>query len=86
VHIIKACNEEKEIPKEEFDLVKNGILRLESRLQNDKIRIDSEILGVKTMANLKHGMLQELRSGIQILQSQDNQIAREATDLFSGMQ
>jgi len=30
-------------------------------------------------------LLKELRFGIQILQSQDNQIVGEATELFSGM-
>jgi len=37
------------------------------------------------MANLQDVMLQELRAGIKILQSQDNHILNEATDLFNGM-
>jgi len=55
------------------------------RLQTEKVYMDSEILGVSTMAQLQDAMLQELRSGIHILQSQDNKIVSEATDLFSGM-
>jgi len=37
------------------------------------------------MAHLQDAMLQELRSGIHILQLQDNKIVGEATDLFYGM-
>jgi len=58
---------------------------MESRLQTEKICIDAEISGVGTMARFQEAMLQELRSGIHVLQSQDNQIVQEATNLFSGM-
>ena len=85
VHVITACNEEKDVIEEEFDSVKNGIVIMESRLQTEKIRIDAEISGVGTMARFQEAMLQELRSGIHVLQSQDNQIVQEATDLFGGM-
>jgi hypothetical protein len=37
------------------------------------------------MARLQDAVLQELRSGIFIIQSQDNQIVSEATDLYAGM-
>jgi len=85
VNVIEACNEEKDLLEEEFDSVKNGILIMESRLQTEKVRIDSEILGVSTMAKFQDAMLQERRSGIHVLQSQDDQIVSEATDLFNGM-
>jgi len=32
VHVIEACNEEKDVLEEEFDSVKNGIVIMESRL------------------------------------------------------
>jgi len=86
VHVIEACNEEKDVLEEEFDSVKNGIVIMESRLQTEKIRIDSEISGVGTMVRFQEALLQELRSGIHVLQSQDNQIVQEATDLFDGIQ
>jgi len=82
IHVIEACNEEKDILEEEFDSVRNGIVIMESRLQTEKIRIDSEISGVGTMARFQEAMLQELRSGIHVLQSEDNQIVQEATDLM----
>ena len=85
VHVIEACKEEQEVLEEEFDLLRNGIVIMESRLQTEKIRIDSEIFGVGTMAMFQEAMLQELRSGIHVVQSQDNQIVQEATDLFGGM-
>jgi len=37
------------------------------------------------VAKFQDTMLQELRSGIHVLQSQDNQIVNEAMDLFNGM-
>jgi hypothetical protein len=85
VHVMEACNEEKEELEEVFDSVKNEILITESRLQTEKVRMDSEILGVGSIAKLQDAMLQELRSGIRILQSQDNPIVGDATDLFHGI-
>jgi len=85
VHVIEACNEEKDILKEDFDSVKNGIMIMESRLQTEKTRIDSEVQGVGSMMNFQQGVLGELRSSIHILQDQDNQIVGEATDLFAGI-
>jgi hypothetical protein len=49
VHVIDACNEEKDILEEYFDSVKNGILIMESRLQTEKTTIDSEVQGVGSM-------------------------------------
>jgi uncharacterized protein YoxC len=37
------------------------------------------------MMSFQQAMLEELRSGIYILQSQDNPIVGEATDLFAGI-
>ena len=84
VHVIEACNEEKDILKEDFDSVKNGIMIMESRLQTEKTRIDSEVQGVGSMMNFQQAVLGELRSSIHVLQDQDNQIVAEATDLFTG--
>jgi len=58
---------------------------MESRLQTEEICIESEVSGIGTMMNLQQAVLQELCSGIDILQSQDNQIVSEATDLFARM-
>jgi predicted nucleic acid-binding Zn-ribbon protein len=85
VHVIEACNVEKDILEQDFDSVKNGILIIESRLQTEKSRIDSEVQGVGSMMNFQHAVLEELRAGIHILQSQDKQIVGEATDLFAGI-
>ena len=84
IHVIQACNEEKEVLEDEFDSVRNGIMIMESRIQPEKVRIDSEVSGVGSMMQLQQVVLQELRSGVQILQSQDNQIVSEATELLAG--
>jgi len=85
VHVIEACNLEKDILKEEFDSVRNGIVIMESRLQTEKSRVDAEVSGVGSMAKFQEAMLQELRAGVHVLQTQDNQIVQEATELFDGM-
>jgi len=85
VHRIQACDEEKGLLEEELDSVRNGILIMESRLQTEKIRIDSKVSGVGSMVNLLQAALQQLCSRIHMLQSQDNQRVSEATDLFAGM-
>jgi len=56
---------------------------MESRLQTANIRIDSEILKTGSWVQLQHAMLQEIRSGINIVQSQDNHIVGETTALVN---
>jgi len=85
VHVIRACNEEKDIMKEDFDSVRNGIMIMESRLQTEKKRIDLEVQGVGSVMSFQQAVLGELRSSIHILQDQDNQIVGEATDMFAGI-
>lgn len=48
-------------------------------------RIDSEVLAVGTAKNLKEVIIQEIWSGIEILQSQDNHLVEEATELVAGI-
>jgi predicted nucleic acid-binding Zn-ribbon protein len=85
VHVIEACNKEKDVLKEDFDSVRNGILIMESRLQTEKTRIDLEVQEVGSMMNFQQAILEEVRSGIHILQDQDNQIVGEATHLLVGI-
>jgi hypothetical protein len=74
VCVIEAGNKEKDILKEDFDSVKNGILIFESQLQTEKTRINTEVQGVGSMVQFQQAVLDEIRSGIHILQEQDNQI------------
>jgi len=84
-HVIKACNEEKDLIKEDFVSVGNGIKIMESRLLTEKKRIDSDVQGVGSVMNYQQAVLGELRSSIHVLQNQDNQIVGEATDMFVGI-
>lgn len=85
MHVITAYNEQNDLIEEKFHSVRNVILIMESRLQTEKLRIDSEVPGVGSMVQFQQAVLQELRSGIHIRQTQDIQIVHEATDLFAGM-
>jgi len=84
-HVIEACNHEKDLIKEDFVSVGNGIKIMESRLLTEKKRIDSEVQGVGSVMNYQQAVLGELRSSIHVLQNQDNQIVGEATDMFVGI-
>ena len=85
MHVIQVCNEEKEIIEDDFESVKNNIWILETRIQTERQRIDSDVSGVSSQTEMQQAMLKELRFGIHILQSQDNQIVDEASQLFQGM-
>jgi hypothetical protein len=85
VHVIQACNKEKDVLEEEFDFLKNGITIMESRLQTEKVRIDSELQGVGSIMQFQQAVLEELCSGIHVLQEQDDQIVGKATDLYAGI-
>jgi len=85
MHDSQACNEEKEIIEDDFESVKNNIQILETRIQTERQRIDSEVSGVSSQMEMHLEVLKELRCGIHILLSHDNQIVEEATDLFPGI-
>ena len=82
VHIVQACNEEKELFEDELDWFQANLEILESRIQTDKHRVDSEVAGVGTQVQLQQAVLQEIRSGVNILQAQDDQIVEEANSIF----
>jgi len=52
VHIVHACNEEKELLEDKFESFKANTEILESRIQTDKHGVDSEIAGVGTQVQL----------------------------------
>jgi nitrous oxidase accessory protein NosD len=85
VHVIQAWNEEKGILVEEFNSLRNGIMIMESQLQTEKGRIYFEVSAVAFRMQFQETILQELRSGVHILQGQDNHIVEEVTDLFAGI-
>jgi hypothetical protein len=85
VHVIQACNEEQDILEEDFDSLKNGIITMESQLQTENVRIDSQVQGAGSMMQFHHPMLEEIRSGICYLQKRNNPIVGVATDLFAGI-
>jgi len=82
---IQACNVETEILEGEFDSVKNNIHIVEARLRTEKQIIHSEVSGVGSQMTLPQAVLQEVRLGIGILQSQEIQILEDATSMFSGI-
>jgi len=85
IYDIQACNDENDVLQGEFDLVKNNLYILESHLQTEKQRIDSEVSGVGSQMNLHQAILHEVRLGIGILQYSDNQIVKDALSMISGI-
>lgn len=58
---------------------------MESGLQPDKVKIDSDVVEVGSMMQFHEAMLQELCSSMHILQGPHNQIVDETTNLFPGI-
>lgn len=58
---------------------------MEARLRTEKQIIHSEVSGVGSQMTLPQAVLQEVRLGIGILQSQEIQILEDATSMFSGI-
>jgi predicted nucleic acid-binding Zn-ribbon protein len=82
VHIVQVGNKGKEILEDELKSVKANIEILESRIDTDKQRVDKEVAGVGSHMQLQEAVLQEIRSGVNILQAQDNQIVQVANSIF----
>jgi 3-dehydroquinate dehydratase len=53
IHVIQACNKEKEVLEKRFDLLNNGIVIMESRLQMEKVINKSEVLEVRSMMQFR---------------------------------
>ena len=85
VHIIEACNSEKEVIEEEFLSVHQEIQILEGRIRTERSLIDGEVSGVGGQLIVQQAILEELRNGINILQGQDNEIVKETTEAFDGI-
>jgi hypothetical protein len=82
VHIIHACNEEREVLEDEFQSVRAYIDLLETRIDTDKYWVDADEAGVGTQLQLQEVVLQEISSSVNILKGQDAQIVQEANDIF----
>jgi hypothetical protein len=67
VHIIEACNSEKEIMEEEFLPVHQDIQILEGRIRTERSLIHGEVSRVGGQLMMQQAMLEELRNGINIL-------------------
>ena len=66
MHIIEACNEEKDVLEDEFNSVRDNSKILETRIHPEKHRVDADVDGVETQLQLQQAVLQELQSGINI--------------------
>jgi len=73
IHVILACHKENDILEEESDILKNGLMIRESRLETEKVPIDSEVQGVGLMMYFQHLILEEICSCIHILKEHDIQ-------------
>jgi len=85
MHVVQACNEEKEIIEEEFLSVRQDLEILESSIRTEKDKIEGEISGVGSQMGLQQAIIEEMRAGISILQSQDNVIVQEAGTIVQGI-
>jgi hypothetical protein len=82
VHIVQACNEEKGVIEDEFLAVKQDLEIMEGRIRTEKAKLDGVVSGVGNQMLLQQAIIEEMRSGISILQSQDTTIVQEASTIF----
>jgi hypothetical protein len=85
VHVVQACNEEKEIIEDEFAAVRQDLELLETQILTEKAKIEGQVSGVGSQMMLQQVVIHEMRQGITILQTQDNIIIQEAADIFAGI-
>jgi hypothetical protein len=85
VHVVQACNEEKNIIEDEFAAVRQDLELLETQILTEKAKIEGEVSGVGSQMLLQQAVIHEMRQGITILQTQDNIIIKEAADIFAGI-
>jgi len=85
VHVVQACNEEKELIEDEFVAVRQDLELLETQILTDKAKLEGEVSGVGSQMLVQQVVINEVRQGIMILQKQDNVIVEEAAGIFAGI-
>jgi hypothetical protein len=85
VHVVQACNEEKELIEDEFVAVRQDLEMLEMQIFTEKAKLEGEVSGVGSQMLVQQAVINEMRQGISILQKQDNIIIKEAAGIFSGI-
>jgi len=85
IHVVQACNEEKGLIEDEFVAVRQHLELLERQILMEKAKIDGDVSGVGSQRLIQQAVINEMRHGITLQQSQDNIIIKEAADIFSGI-
>jgi polyhydroxyalkanoate synthesis regulator phasin len=85
MHIVEACNSENGTIKDKFESVRFDLEILEARIPTDEAKFHAEVSGVGSQMRLQQVVLEEIRTGINILQKQDNTIVEEASEVFQGI-
>jgi len=92
IHVVQACNEEKELIEDEFVAVRQDLELVEVQICTEKARIEGDVSGVGVEVSgvggqmvIQQAMINEIRQGITILQKQDNIIMKEAGEISSGI-
>jgi len=85
VHVVQACNEEKELIEDEFVAIRQDLEFLETQILTEKAKLEGEVSGVGSQMLIQQAVINEMRQEITILQKQDNIIIQEAAGIFSGI-
>ena len=84
-YVVQACNNEKEVIEEKFKAVQQDLEILEARICTEKERIEREVSAVRGPMIVHQVVINKMRQGIGIFQSQDNVILQEAGEIFRGI-
>jgi hypothetical protein len=83
--MVQASNKEKEVIEQEFKAVQQDLWIVEARICTEIARIEGEVSGVGVQMMVQQVVINEIRQGIGIFQSQGNVILQEAGEIFRGI-
>ena len=83
--VVQACYEEQAIIEDEFLAVCQDQEILEGRIRTEKAKIEGEVSRVGGQVGLQQAISEEMRTGITILQTQDNIIVQGASSIFQAI-
>jgi len=85
MHVVQACNDKKGIIEDKFVAVQQDLEMLECRIRTEKAKIEGEVSGVGGQVGLPQGIIEEVRAGSSILQTQDDMMVQDASSIFQGI-
>lgn len=85
MHLVQACNEARRGFEDKSLAVRPDLDILEGRIWTFKTNIEEQVSGVGRPVGHQQAIIEEMRGGITILQTQDNAILQKASSICLGI-